>query len=94
MSTASGARWVTSKKQLITVFRDGSPQSKKSAEPRLAKAIGDDYATGRGYVRTKLSLLSYQIPSPQPEKSTHLSTKTMCAFLTKFALRASEIASL
>ncbi len=46
------ARWVTSEKQLKTVFHDGSPQSKESAEPRLAQAIGDDYATGRGCVCT------------------------------------------
>ena len=44
------ARWVTSEKQLITVFRDGSPPNKESAEPRLAQAIGDDYVNGRGCV--------------------------------------------
>ena len=77
------ARWVTSEKQLTTVFRDGSPPNKESAEPRLAQAIGDDYVNGLGYVRTLLSSPSNQIPSPQPEKSTHLSTKTMCAFFNE-----------
>ena len=43
---------------------------------RLAETIADDYATGAvGH--------EVQIPSPQPEKSTHLSTKTMCAFFNE-----------
>ena len=32
---------------MITVFTEGSPPNKESAEPRLAQAIGDDYVNGR-----------------------------------------------
>ena len=49
---------VTSEKQLITVFHDGSPQNKELAEPRLAQAIGNDYVNGRGYVHTMYSSLA------------------------------------
>ena len=68
----SGARWVTSEKQLSVVFRDGSPPNKELAEPRLAQAIGDDYVNGRGYVSTLQSSPFIQIPSPQPKtKAVH-----------------------
>ena len=32
---------------MITVFTEGSPPNKESAEPRLAQAIGDDYVNRR-----------------------------------------------
>ena len=32
---------------MITVFTEGSPPNKESAEPRLAQAIGGDYVNGR-----------------------------------------------
>ena len=75
---------VTSEKQLNVVFRDGSPQSKESAEPRLAQAIGDDYATGRGCVLSSLSSPSYQIPLPQPTKTLeNISFSRVFLFLPK-----------
>ena len=74
--TASVARWVTSKKQLRTVFCDGSPQSKKLAKDFMSD--NERLCDWTGICSHKVFFTCYtlfrfkgrevQIPLPQPKK--------------------------
>ena len=103
---------------MITVFTEGSPPNKESAEPRLAQAIGDDYVNGRA--RSDITEVVYPTKQgvcraeqaqataddyatgegnekshPRNQKKAHICLPRQCVlFSTKFALQASEIASL
>ena len=57
MRTASVARWVTSKKQLRTVFVTEVHKARSSR--RTLCPTMSAYATGRGYVRARLSSLCF-----------------------------------
>ena len=66
--TTSGARWVTSKKQLRTVFCDGSPQSKKLAKDFMSD--NERLCDWTGICSRKAFFTLFSNPTPATKKDS------------------------